>query len=123
MSTFGKKYLNYWPYEFEDPDGIGTTLKVTMPRWNNTPIDFQLEILKKWYPIGMKGKCILVGSNKPSVTIVEIVGYLEFIWGYTLDVDYVDSDYRKEMHPIRFIPLQEDRFRILRELKLNNLLD
>ena len=51
MSTFGKKYLNYWSYDFDN-------LNVDMPRWNKTPKEFQLEILKKWYPIGMKGKCI-----------------------------------------------------------------
>ena len=117
MSQFGKKSLSWWNW-----DDYLTDNKFS-EKWNHTPKEFQLEILKKWYPIGMKGKCILVGSNKPSQTTVEITGYLEFIWGYTLDVDYVDSNYRKDIHPIRFIPEQEDRLRILRELRLDNLLD
>ncbi len=115
MSTFGKKYLNYWPYYFHN-------LNEDMPRWNKTPKYFQLEILKKWYPIGMRGKFILVGSNKPSQTTVEITGYLEFIWGYTLDVNYVDSNFRTETHTLRFIPEEEDRLRILRDLRLDKLL-
>ncbi len=42
MSTFGKKYLNYWPYRFDEKiTGDGCL------RWNKTDKDFQLEILKK----------------------------------------------------------------------------
>ena len=46
MSTFGKKYLRKWDYF--------NHTKVEKRRFNSTPKDFQLELLKKWYPIGMK---------------------------------------------------------------------
>ncbi len=41
MSTFGKKSLLKWDYD-----------SVDYLRWNKTHKDLQLEILKKWYPIG-----------------------------------------------------------------------
>lgn len=115
MSTFGKKYLNYWPYHFEN-------LPEMRNRWNRTKKEFQLEILKKWFPIGMTGRGFLLGS-KASGNLVEITGYTEFMYGWKLDVDYVGENYRKEVHPINFTPEEVDRLRILRELKLNKLLD
>jgi hypothetical protein len=121
MSHFGKKAVNFWDWDLylkkfnKDND--------TFKRWNQTPKETQLELLKKWYPIGMKGRQILVGSNKPSDLKIEITGYIEYIWGYQLDVDYVDSSYRKECHPVKFIPEPEEKNRILRELRLDKLLD
>jgi hypothetical protein len=117
MSQFGKKSLSWW-----DWNGYLTDKKF-IQKWNHTPKEIQLELLKKWYPIGMKGRCILVGYNKPSETKYEITGYLEHSWGYQLDIDYVDSNYRKDCHPVKFIPETEDKNRILRELRLNKLLD
>ncbi len=46
MSTFGKKYLTKWDYF--------NHTKVEKRRFNSTDKNFQLELLKKWYPIGMK---------------------------------------------------------------------
>lgn len=117
MSTFGKKYLNYWPYRFDEKI-IGDNCL----RWNKTDKDLQLELLKKWYPIGMRGKGILSG-NTTGGNLYEITGYIEHIYGWKLDVDYVDSNFRKDVHPIKFIPEEEDRLRILRELRLDKLLD
>ena len=114
MSTFGKKYLNYWPYRFDDVSQSGN-------RWNKTDKDFQLELLKKWYPIGMRGKGILAGKTTGG-NLYEITGYIPALWGWKLDVDYVDSNFRKDVHPIKFIPEEEDRLRILRELRLDRLL-
>jgi hypothetical protein len=91
-------------------------------RWNRTDKDFQLKLLKKWYPIGMRGKSILDGKTTGG-NLIEITGYIEYIYGWKLDVDYVDSNYRKDVHTIKFIPEEGDRLRILRELRLNNLLD
>lgn len=115
MSTFGKKYLNYWPYRF---DNIGTEIS----RWYTTDKEFQLEILKKWYPIGMQGKSILAGKTTGG-NLLEVTGYIEYIYGWNLDVDYVGENYRKDIHPIKFIPEEADRLRILRELRLDKLLD
>jgi len=117
MSTFGKKYLNYWPYRFDEMITGDSCL-----RWNKTDKDFQLEILKKWYPIGMRGKAILAGKTTGG-NLYEITGYIEHMWGWKLDIDYVDSNFRKDVHPIRFIPEEEDRLRILREIRLEKLLD
>ena len=116
MSQFGKKSLSWWNW-----DGYLTDNKLSQ-KWNHTPKEIQLELLKKWYPIGMKGRQILVGFNRPSETKYEITGYIEMMWGYELDLDYLDSNYRKECHPVKFIPEPEDKNRILREIKLNRLL-
>ena len=117
MSTFGKKYLNYWPYRFDEMITGDSCL-----RWNKTDKELQLELLKKWYPIGMRGKGILAGKTTGG-NLYEITGYIEHIYGWKLDVDYVDSNFRKDVHPIKFIPEEEDRLRILRELRLKKLLD
>jgi hypothetical protein len=74
MSTFGKKYLNYWSYRFNN---IGTEIS----RWNRTDKDFQLVLLKKWYPIGMRGKSILIG-NTTGGNLIEITGYIEYMYGW-----------------------------------------
>ncbi len=120
MSQFGKKAINFWDWNLylknfnKDND--------TFKRWNQTPKETQLELLKKWYPIGMKGRCILVGFNRPSDTKYEITGYIEQMWGYLLHIEYLDSNYGKECHPVKFIPEPEDKNRILRDIKLNRLL-
>lgn len=122
MSTFGKKYLNYWPYRF-----IGDSCL----RWNKTDKDFQLELLKKWYPIGMRGKPILAEKTTGG-NLYEITGYIEHMWGWQLDVFYVDIIFgkigtkfqlKKDVHPLKFIPEEEDRLRILREIRLDKLLN
>ena len=123
MSQFGKKAINFWDWDIYLKDSYSGLEKKTFQRWNSTNKEVQLELLKKWYPIGMIGRCILVGSNKPSDLKMEITGYLEYMWGSQLDVDYVDSSYRKECHPVKFIPEPEEKNRILRELRLDKLLD
>lgn len=50
MSTFGKKALIWWDYENHS--------KECALRYNHTPPEIQLQILHKWYPIGMKFKNI-----------------------------------------------------------------
>ena len=44
MSTFGRKALIWWDYENRS--------KQNSIRFNHTPMDIQLSILEKWYPIG-----------------------------------------------------------------------
>lgn len=70
----------------------------------------------------MCGKSILMGKTTGG-NLIEITRYIENNYAWILDVDYVDNDYRKDLHPIKFIPEEGDRLRILRELKLNKLLD
>jgi hypothetical protein len=50
MSTFGRKALIWWDYENHS--------KENALRYNHTPPEIQLQILHKWYPIGMKFKNI-----------------------------------------------------------------
>lgn len=45
MSTFGKKALVFWNYDSNEQD-----------RFNKTPVEIQLKILEKWYPIGWRCK-------------------------------------------------------------------
>ncbi len=123
MSQFGKKAINYWDWDIYLKEIYSGLEKKSSQRWNNTNKEIQLELLKKWYPIGMKGRCILVGSNRPSDTKYEITGYIEQMWGYLLHIEYLDSNYGKECHPVKFIPEPEDKNRILRELRLAKLLD
>ena len=46
MSTFGNKALIWWDYQTRD--------RAALLRFNATPKPLQLQILEKWYPIGMK---------------------------------------------------------------------
>lgn len=68
MSTFGKKYLRKWDYF--------NHTKIEKRRFNSTSMDFQLELLRKWYPIGMKVHRVSVISNYP----------VNDIWTYDSDV-------------------------------------
>ena len=45
MSTFGKKALVFWDYDSNETN-----------RFSKTPIEIQLQILEKWYPIGWRCK-------------------------------------------------------------------
>jgi hypothetical protein len=114
MSTFGKKSLLKWDYD-----------SVDYLRWNKTPKDLQLEILKKWYPIG---EYFYYHSpfdrNKEKKGIkIKIVDYEEKIGGYfikyisaskTLD-NYVSIN---TCNPLRIKPSKE----FLREVKLKQIL-
>ena len=42
MSTFGKKAIKYWDYQYTEDKAM---------TFNKTPIETQLEILEKWFPI------------------------------------------------------------------------
>ena len=128
MSTFGKKALNSWNYKYS---------KETSLRFNHSPMDLQLEILKKWYPIGME--CVkfnLYFKNYDHFKF-QIVGYEEIIGElYNLEllkfVKFVRIDetgqpvetYIKEKitaHPVHFKPTDEYFKMMDRENKLNNL--
>lgn len=62
MSTFGKKSLGWWNYEDHS--------KLNVVRYNHTPIELQLSILEKWYPIGL-----LFRKSYTSARIYKIIGY------------------------------------------------
>ena len=67
MSTFGKKALIWWDYHNRD--------RAELLRFNSTPKDIQLQILEKWYPIGMM---VGLGSDRYNYEIVEYISHLTF---------------------------------------------
>jgi hypothetical protein len=73
MSTFGKKALNSWNYKYSKENSL---------RFNHTPMDLQLEILKKWYPIGMECVKFNLYFKNYDHFKYQIVGYEEIIGGF-----------------------------------------
>lgn len=112
MSYFGKKSLKYWDWEIE-----GIPIE-SVKKWNNTSKPLQLELLKKWYPIGMKG--FILPAIYGDMYECEIIDYIEYQYGYGIKTNISQN---QTTRPFRFIPKKEEMVRILRELRLNNLLD
>jgi hypothetical protein len=109
MSTFGKKSLLKWDYD-----------SVDYLRWNKTPKNIQLEILKKWYPIG---EYFYYHSpfdrNKEKKGIkIKIVDYEEKISGFFVKYIYTFSSDELSCNPLRLKPSKE----FLRDFKLNKIL-
>ena len=67
MSTFGNKALIWWDYHTRGRDAL--------LRFNSTPKDIQLQILQKWYPIGMK---IGLGDGRYNYEISEHTEHMTF---------------------------------------------
>ena len=127
MSTFGKKYLRKWDYF--------NHTKIEKRRFNSTPMDFQLELLRKWYPIGMKVHKVSVISNYPEngiwtydsdvYTIIEyVVGMGWYMVRIKSDVEIFLYPGRSEgyviynRHVLNVVPTKEE----LRDMKLEKLL-
>ena len=96
MSTFGKKALLNWNYNSIDTQ-----------RYFNTDKKLQLEILKKWYPVG---EFFLYKNN-----LVKIVDYVLKFDSYFLL--FFNKDIRYESSPL-LIPTKE----FLRDIKLKEIL-
>ena len=120
MSTFGKKAIKYWDYQYTEDKAM---------TFNKTPIETQLEILEKWFPIGMT--CVKYDRffKKYDDTKYEIVGY-DKIGGGTIHqlklikiLDIFGKVYheRVTIHPVFFKPTDEYLKMMNRENKLNNL--
>lgn len=126
MSTFGKKYLNKWDYF--------NHTKVEKRRFYSTHKDFQLELLKKWYPIGMKVHKVSLRSNHPEddihtydSNVYTIIEHLDGM-GYHMvriksDVESIQYPGRNtgfifdSRHPLSVVPTKEE----LRDMKLEKL--
>lgn len=118
MSTFGKKALNKWDY---------THTKENMMRFNKTPIELQLQILEKWYPIGTichKWNWLL----KRYEAELNIKNYTLMVGDYynietSKDVKLGDKNYKmsETYHPLQLYPKENDLKRILRDQKLKRL--
>jgi hypothetical protein len=120
MSNFGKKSINCWEYQYTEDKAR---------KFNGTPIEIQLEILNKWYPIGMK--CVKYDRffKKYGDTRYEIVGYdkieTETIYQLKL-IKFLNINgevYQESLttHPIHFKPTDEPFKMMNRENKLNDL--
>jgi hypothetical protein len=115
MSTFGKKALSYWDYDDNS--------KKNVMRFNHTNSELQLEILKKWYPIG----CRCRKRSSDMSYSWEIIGYDITIGGYyVIKVKNVDNNNYFYTLESSFITLRteispDDIKIIKRESKLNKL--
>ena len=119
MSTYGKKALSNWDYTYSKESSL---------RFNHTSMNLQLEILQKWYPIGMKCMKYNIFFKKYEDRKFEVIGYEEIIGGFynlilhTL-IPYGGGFVKEKIkaHPIQFKPTDEYLKMLLREEKLNNL--
>lgn len=127
MSTFGKKYLRKWDY-------FNHTM-VEKRRFNSTPMDFQLELLNKWYPIGMKVHKVIVRSNYPEGDIhtydSDVYTIIEHVAGMGWHMVRIKSDVEilvqypgrstgfvfDNRHVLNVVPTKEE----LRDMKLEKL--
>jgi hypothetical protein len=128
MSTFGKKYLRKWDY-------FNHTM-VEKRRFNSTPMDFQLELLKKWYPIGMKVHKVSVRSSYPENDVhqydTDVYTIIEHVGGMGYHMVRIKSDVEiliqypgrstgfvfDNRHALNVVPIKEE----LRDMKLEKLL-
>jgi hypothetical protein len=115
MSTFGKKSLIWWDYQ-------NSHSRDNVIRFNHTPVELQLEILNKWYPIGMQVKV-------DSRYLYKIVDYVEvnmaYVWYLKLEV--IDPPHRFvtdviTKHPLQIKPLDGEITQLRRDIKINRLL-
>ena len=126
MSTFGKKYLRKWDY-------FNHTM-VEKRRFNSTDKDFQLELLNKWYPIGMKVHKVSVRSNYPENDIhtydSDVYTIIEHVAGVGYHMVRIKSDVEIFLYPgrsegyvidnrhaLNVVPIKEE----LRDMKLKKL--
>lgn len=122
MSTFGKKALVWWDYEDHS--------KINAVRYLHTPLDLQLKIIEKWYPIGLRFRRDKGwGPLHKDSTIYEIIGYQQFqtFWGINSRIiegrDYIlRTPQGSFINPVTIL-VEEDSVRtIKREYKLERIL-
>lgn len=114
MSTFGNKALIWWDYHKRDRDSL--------KRFNSTPKEFQLEILKKWYPIGMM---VGLGDGKYRHEIVEYVEHLTYwnikvIW--RLEEASIMNGTQSLRNPLSVYPLPDCEKQIKRQYKIDRII-
>lgn len=121
MSTFGKKAIDNWEYQYSEEK---------FQRFNRTPIEIQLEILERWYPIGMP--CFKYDKffKKYGNTLYEVIGYNSIGAGTIAQLELrkhlvIGEKVFKEnvtIHPMVFKPSDEWIKQMDRDKKLNDLL-
>jgi hypothetical protein len=110
MSTFGKKSLVWWDYHDKSRDNIR--------RFSSTDKETQIEILKKWYPIGFRLKEYVFTHR-----IWEVHGYVKTLSGWNLELRSIlpNEDIYMDKHPLMLEPLKEDEIKLKRDIKLEKL--
>lgn len=125
MSTYGKKALIWWDYNDSSQESA--------LRYAHTPKEIQLQILKKWYPIGTRIKGYNYLNKSFSKRIHNIIGYEETAVGWSIRYDnksidhFIDisehlSNWGTFNNPIKCFVVEEDRIKIKREHKINRIL-
>jgi hypothetical protein len=118
MSTFGNKALIWWDYHTRD--------RATLLRFNATPKELQLQILEKWYPIGMKvglGDGNLF-NGRHNYEIIEYVQHLTY-WSVRVVLKADGSlmnNMRSDRNPLGLYPSPEWEKQLKRQYKLDRLL-
>jgi hypothetical protein len=113
MSTFGKKSLIWWNYHDRD--------RAALLRFNSTPKHLQLQILEKWYPIGMM---VGLGDSKYNHKIVEYIQYFTH-WSIRVELQAEESLMNKmssERNPLGLYPDPTFEKQLKRQYKLDRLL-
>ncbi len=113
MSTFGKKSLVWWNYHNND--------RYSLLRFNSTPKELQLQVLEKWYPIGMM---VGLGDGKYNYKIVE---YIEHLTYYSIRVELVSpgsfmNRMRSTRNPLALYPDPTYEKQIKRQSKINRII-
>lgn len=115
MSTFGKKSLSWWNYNTNGD-------KLISQQFRNTDSDLQLNILEKWYPIGtkvQKWNWLLQKYNGDEWTIIRYE-----LSNNVYSIILVNKDqYNDSRIPTLLKPIKEELNKILREIKLNKIID
>jgi hypothetical protein len=113
MSTFGNKALIWWDYHTRD--------RAALLRFNATPKNIQLQILEKWYPIGMK---VGLGYSKYNYEIIEYVQHLTY-WSVRVALKAEGSlmnNMRSDRNPLGLYPSPDWEKQLKRQYKLDRLL-
>jgi hypothetical protein len=122
MSTFGRKALIWWDYENRS--------KQNSIRFNHTPMDIQLSILEKWYPIGSNCNYIFYSQtnlskiNKyPSVILryERCSSFYRIVISQNGVIDNKVGILERSVSPFKILISPDDIKRIKRESKLSRL--
>lgn len=115
MSVFGKKSMINWNYDDHTQESA--------IKFNRTKPELQLEILKKWYPIGTNFvKWYDFNFKYSSSTKYTIIGYNETSYGFGIRYSDNKWDVNSVINPIYTIIDPEFIKSILRNDKLNKLI-
>jgi hypothetical protein len=113
MSTFGNKALIWWDYHTRD--------RAALLRFNSTPKEIQLQILEKWYPIGMK---VGLGPGSYNYEIIEYTQHLKY-WNVRVMIKSEGSlmnGMQSNRNPLGLWPSPEWEKQLKRQYKLDRLL-